>query len=72
MFLYFVYFFITVDGSWGSWEAWGSCSVSCGALGGTAVRSRECDSPAAAYGGANCTDNATESRTCNDVHCPSE
>ena len=36
------------------------------------MRSRECDSPAAAYGGANCTDNATESRTCNDVHCPSK
>ena len=42
-----------VDGIWGSWLDWSSCSVSCD--NGTQVRLRECDNPNPAHGGANCT-----------------
>ncbi|XP_076472602.1 hemicentin-1-like [Babylonia areolata] len=52
-----------VDGAWGTWEAWGTCSVTCMAVG---VRNRlhHCDSPPAQYGGADCPGSDTETQTC--------
>merc|ERR1712018_57775 len=57
-----------VDGSWGSWTDWTSCSQSCG--GGTEMRGRLCDSPAPAYGGADCQGDGWEQRECNTRPCP--
>jgi len=57
-----------VDGGWGNWTVWGSCSKTCGD--GTEIRSKPCDSPAPAYGGNNCSGQGTESRRCNVKPCP--
>jgi len=57
-----------VDGSWGSWTDWSSCSQSCG--GGTETRGRLCDSPAPAHGGADCHGDGLEQRQCNTRPCP--
>lgn len=51
-----------VDGSWGPWSLCGECSVTCGT--GTCVRSRQCDSPAPAFGGAYCTGAGVETEQC--------
>ena len=57
-----------VDGNWGAWSAYGACSVTCGA--GTQTRTRVCDNPAAAYGGALCPGDDVETSDCNDGACP--
>ena len=58
---------LKIDGSWGAWSAWGTCSVSCG--GGTQSRSRLCDSPAPSGGGAACPGSSSENSTCNNQIC---
>ena len=60
---------ISVNGKWGAWSTWGTCSKTCG--GGTQSRTRLCDNPAPANGGAACTGNATASQTCNSLTCSS-
>ena len=58
------YFFtIAIPCTWGSWVAWGQCSATCGA--GTRVRTR-LKSVQEAHGGT-CSDQPTETETCNDV-----
>ena len=57
----------TVDGQWGSWEAW-QCSVTCGT--GTDTRTRNCDNPAPSNGGNNCVGSSTESTSCTEPDCP--
>ncbi|XP_050396173.1 semaphorin-5B [Patella vulgata] len=57
-----------VDGMWGGWSHYGDCSVTCG--GGTMFKSRSCDHPKPANGGADCLGNETEIMDCNTDHCP--
>ena len=59
--------FNLVNGNWGSWTAFSACSKSCAS--GTQSRSRLCNSPAPANGGAACVGSATESATCSTQSC---
>eukprot|EP00795_Rhopilema_esculentum_P015293 gene15293-6507_t len=60
-----------IDGGYGSWSKFGSCSKTCG--GGTKSRSRPCNNPAPLMGGESCSrlGSATESASCNTFACPS-
>ena len=58
----------SVDGGWSEYGDWSECSVKCG--GGTQSRSRTCDNPAPAAGGAKCEGDAKEEQTCNTESCP--
>ena len=74
--------FITVDGGWGMWGAWSTCSSTCGV--GQRDRIRLCDNPLPQYGGSICfsTDSVNptmdetgiikeiESKDCILHHCP--
>ena len=60
-----------VDGLWGQWDAWGGCSETCG--GGEQTRTRACDDPAPANGGADCSTEEysdTNTTSCNEDACP--
>ena len=56
-----------VDGSWGSWTDWSSCSVTCG--GGYQFRTRRCDDPPPLNGGAECPGSDEEIQSCNTENC---
>ena len=60
--------FTVANGNWGSWESWGSCSVSCG--GGERIRRRSCNNPAPENGGLDCQGAVEEIQTCNGGGCP--
>ena len=60
--------FYSVNGGWGSWYGWGSCSATCG--GGTNQRTRHCDNPVPMYGGSSCSGSSVGSTTCNTNGCP--
>ena len=60
-------FYLHLDGQWGVWSAWGTCSVTCG--GGTQSRTRVCDSPPPSGGGANCVGSSSENGNCNTQIC---
>ncbi len=60
--------FFTVNGNWGNWEVWGSCSLTCGS--GSQSRTRLCNNPAPSNGGAVCVGSASESQLCNTATCP--
>ncbi|KAK3083098.1 hypothetical protein FSP39_013942 [Pinctada imbricata] len=57
-----------VDGAWGDWTAWTTCTKTCGT--GKQVRSRACNNPAAAYGGVPCTGDTSQTLDCNTQGCP--
>jgi len=60
-----------IHGAWGEWSEFGTCSATC--EGGTQVRTRLCDSPAAQYGGNDCTADGssdTDNQVCNEEKCP--
>jgi len=57
-----------VNGQWGSWSGYGKCSKTCG--GGSAVRTRQCNSPAPSNGGAACKGVSRDNKKCNDNKCP--
>lgn len=59
---------IPVDGDWGLWTQWSSCSKTCG--GGQQERTRACDFPRPAHGGHNCHGDVRGQRSCNSLHCP--
>ena len=59
--------FSTVPGNWSSWSPWSPCSETCG--NGTSTRSRACDNPAPAYGGADCVGAADMSKYCLEQVC---
>ena len=62
----------SVDGEWGDWTAWSSCSATCG--GGTQRRERRCDSPEPAGEGQLCSEEeerSRQTRLCNSQpSCP--
>ena len=58
----------SVDGQWGPFGNWSSCSQSCG--NGTQTRKRECNNPPPSNGGADCKGNATDQRNCKITVCP--
>ncbi|XP_060570175.1 uncharacterized protein LOC132728545 [Ruditapes philippinarum] len=53
-----------VDGQWGDWATWGTCSATCGSQSGTKERTRNCDNPAPANFGLDCVGSGTESLSC--------
>jgi len=56
-----------VDGGWGQWGAFGTCTKACGS--GTQERSRMCDSPSPTSDGQPCVGDAKESQPCNTDAC---
>ncbi|KAK6192286.1 hypothetical protein SNE40_003780 [Patella caerulea] len=63
-----VFVVFPVDGNWGPWSGFNPCSVTCGT--GAQSRTRSCDNPAPAYGGADCHGDGIETRSCNMIDCP--
>uniref|UniRef100_A0A8C1UGR2 Thrombospondin 1a n=1 Tax=Cyprinus carpio TaxID=7962 RepID=A0A8C1UGR2_CYPCA len=59
-----------VNGGWGPWSPWDSCSVTCG--GGLQHRHRLCNSPAPKYGGKQCMGDSKGTRLCNAQSCPAD
>ena len=57
-----------VDGGWGRWRSWSSCSVSCG--GGTQYRTRPCDSPSPSNTGVYCQGEPFQYQDCHTRQCP--
>lgn len=51
-----------VDGKWNTWQAWSTCSVTCG--NGKKTRARTCTNPAPAHGGHTCVGDASVSHQC--------
>lgn len=66
-FLIYSSILLAVDGSWGNWENWSVCTVTCG--GGVRLRSRQCDNPAPLRGGVDCIGFAQEAGDCNAEEC---
>lgn len=58
----------SVDGGWGPWSPWATCSATCG--GGVKGRMRECNSPQPQHGGKQCIGEANDSDSCNKKDCP--
>ena len=61
-------FLLLVNGLWGQWHNWSSCSVTCG--GGNQTRKRLCDNPTPAYGGMDCAGDDERAQVCNQDPCP--
>lgn len=57
-----------IDGSWGAWAAWGSCTKTCS--GGRRSRARICDNPKPANGGLDCPGSSADFGDCNTAACP--
>ena len=57
-----------VDGAWGAWMPWSSCSRSCG--GGISSSQRKCNSPIPRNGGNFCDGSSLKYSTCNTHSCP--
>ncbi|XP_053387774.1 fibrinogen C domain-containing protein 1-like isoform X2 [Mercenaria mercenaria] len=55
------------DGSWGSWQMWGNCSVECG--GGFRTRSRTCSKPTPSPFGRFCQGNSIDIESCESKNC---
>ncbi|XP_071515843.1 hemicentin-1-like [Panulirus ornatus] len=56
-----------VSGEWGLWTSWSDCSTTCGH--GLRQRTRLCDSPPPAAGGAECKDDGLEVMPCFSSPC---
>ncbi|OWF44660.1 Hemicentin-1 [Mizuhopecten yessoensis] len=57
-----------IDGGWGAYGSWGSCSKSCGT--GSRSKTRQCNNPAPANNGADCSGSTTSTDSCNTHACP--
>uniref|UniRef100_A0A0P6J9Z7 A disintegrin and metalloproteinase with thrombospondin motifs 9 preproprotein n=1 Tax=Heterocephalus glaber TaxID=10181 RepID=A0A0P6J9Z7_HETGA len=56
-----------VDGSWGSWSPYGTCSRTCG--GGIKTAIRECDQPEPRHGGKYCVGRRMKFKSCSLEPC---
>jgi len=56
-----------IDGGFGMWSAWGSCSKSCD--GGVSIQTRACDSPSPQFNGKACVGAAKNTKVCNTNVC---
>ncbi|XP_052211949.1 thrombospondin-1-like isoform X2 [Dreissena polymorpha] len=56
-----------VDGNWGTWSTWGSCSATCGV--GIQRRNRYCDNPPPARFGDHCFGDSVDDRICMPRGC---
>ncbi|XP_061117399.1 A disintegrin and metalloproteinase with thrombospondin motifs 3 isoform X1 [Conger conger] len=59
---------VKLDGGWGVWTKYGSCSRSCGT--GVRFRTRQCNNPAPSNGGQDCPGVNYEYQLCNTEDCP--
>ncbi|XP_063154493.1 hemicentin-1 [Candoia aspera] len=57
-----------VDGNWGPWQPWSTCSASCG--GGEKIRSRLCNNPPLSNNGRPCPGDEAQVSRCNIQACP--
>ena len=57
-----------MNGGWGRWSAYGSCSKTCG--GGVKERTRKCTSPSPKHGGRKCQGKDRELGSCATNSCP--
>uniref|UniRef100_A0A674BCN0 Thrombospondin-1 n=1 Tax=Salmo trutta TaxID=8032 RepID=A0A674BCN0_SALTR len=57
-----------IDGVWGPWSLWDTCSVTCG--GGFQTRQRLCNNPTPKYGGKECQGDGKTSQLCGKEDCP--
>merc|ERR1712098_384206 len=57
-----------VNGGYGQWAHWSSCTKSCGT--GGRERERKCDNPTPQHGGKQCFGNFKENEDCNTNPCP--
>ncbi|XP_060789941.1 thrombospondin-1-like [Neoarius graeffei] len=57
-----------INGGWGPWSLWDSCSVTCN--GGHQNRHRLCNNPVPKYGGKECIGDSKDTRRCNSQDCP--
>ena len=58
----------SVNGQWGAWGAYSTCSKTCGT--GQRSRARTCTNPAPSNGGSNCVGSSSETSNCNTDSCP--
>uniref|UniRef100_A0A3Q0RL63 ADAM metallopeptidase with thrombospondin type 1 motif 15 n=1 Tax=Amphilophus citrinellus TaxID=61819 RepID=A0A3Q0RL63_AMPCI len=59
---------VKVDGHWGKWGLFSSCSRTCG--GGVQLSKRECNNPVPSHGGKYCIGVRVKYRSCNLNSCP--
>uniref|UniRef100_A0A7N6B8V9 Thrombospondin-1 n=1 Tax=Anabas testudineus TaxID=64144 RepID=A0A7N6B8V9_ANATE len=57
-----------INGGWGPWSPWDTCTVTCG--GGIQTRKRLCTDPVPQHGGKDCVGDGTMSQICNKQDCP--
>jgi len=56
-----------IDGHWGKWSAWSTCTKTCGD--GMSTRSRTCNNPLPQNGGNPCVGAATDTSSCKAKSC---
>ncbi|XP_064095145.1 A disintegrin and metalloproteinase with thrombospondin motifs 9-like isoform X4 [Macrobrachium nipponense] len=59
-----------IDGKWGDWGAWSTCSRTCGV--GVCRSERLCNNPAPKYGGRYCTGERVKYESCKLRACPTD
>ncbi|XP_046400011.1 A disintegrin and metalloproteinase with thrombospondin motifs 9-like isoform X2 [Ischnura elegans] len=59
---------LPIDGGWGEWQRWSSCSRSCG--GGIKKSERSCTRPTPANGGKYCVGDRVRYKSCRKNECP--
>ena len=63
---------INIQGEWGPWAGWTTCSLSCG-KGGNRRRQRTCDNPKPSGNGMNCVGESSQSKDCMQTSlCPNQ
>ena len=62
-----VAYFIAVDGQWGSWGSYSTCSKTCGI--GYKSRNRNCNNPSPVNNGKYCVGHPIENIECNIGSC---